>query len=138
MFAEKLKEARIASGLSQKYIAEQLQLTRPIYNQIEQGKILPKIEDLPKIAQILNIDTQKLQNAMCIHTKTACIHRPTHKSSITTYKLTVTLNRSEFVKLNKSNLKKCGYENLEDFLRMAYKQLQKQLDKIENEESKNG
>ncbi len=138
MFAEKLKEARIASGLSQKYIAEQLQLTRPIYNQIEQGKILPKIEDLPKIAQVLNIDTQKLQNAMCIHTKTACIHRPTHKSSITTYKLTVTLNRSEFVKLNKSNLKKCGYENLEDFLRMAYKQLQKQLDKIENEESKNG
>ena len=138
MFAEKLKEARIASGLSQKYIAEQLQLTRPIYNQIEQGKILPKIEDLPKIAQILNIDTQKLQNAMCIHTKTACIHRPTHKNNITTYKLTVTLNRSEFVKLNKSNLKKCGYENLEDFLRMAYKQLQKQLDKIENEESKNG
>jgi len=138
MFAEIIREARLRAGISQKTIAEQLQLTRPIYNQIEQGKILPKSEDLPKIAKILNIDTQKLQNAMCIHTKTACIHRPTRKSSITTYKLSVALDRSEFAELNKSNLKKCGYKNLEEFLKMAYKQLQKQLDKIKIEESKNG
>jgi transcriptional regulator with XRE-family HTH domain len=138
MFAEKLKEARIASGLSQKYIAEQLQLTRPIYNQIEQGKILPKIEDLPKIAKILNIDTQKLQNAMCIHTKTACIHYPKRKSSTSTYKLTVALNRGEFSQLTASNLKKCGYKNLQEFVKMAYEQLQNQLQIIELNNTKQG
>lgn len=132
MIEEILRNARIKLGLSQKYLAETLQLTRPIYNQIEQGKILPKFEDLPKLAKILKLNLQDLQRYMCIHPKTECIHRPKLKTSIDIYKLTVSLNRSEFSQLTKSNLEKCGYKNLQEFIKMAYTQLQKQLKDFEN------
>lgn len=138
MLAEIIREARLRAGISQKTIAELLQIDRPTYNKIEQNKIAPKFEDLPKLAQALNIDLKTLQKSMCAHLKNECAHRTTRKSSITTYKLSVALDRSEFAELNKSNLKKCGYKNLEEFLRMAYRQLQNQLDKIKIEESKNG
>ena len=134
MFSEQLRQARLVLGISQKTVAELLKITRPIYNQIEQGKILPKYEDLPKLAKLLNLDLENLQKSMCIHPKIECIHRTPRKSSIDTYRLTVPLDRTEFSKLTKSNLKKCGYNNLREFMKMAYMQLENQLQEIENKE----
>ena len=131
MLNELLREARLALGISQKTVAELLGITRPIYNQIEQGKILPKYEDLPKLAKLLKLDLKELQKSMCIHPKIECIHRTPRKSSIDTYRLTVPLDRNKFSKLTKSNLKKCGYKNLNDFIKMAYEQLENQLRIIE-------
>lgn len=137
MFSEQLRQARLALGISQKTVAELLKITRPIYNQIEQGKILPKFEDLPKLAKLLKLDLKELQKSMCIHPKTECIHRIPRKTSTDVYRLTVPLDRDKFSKLTKQNLKKCGYNNLREFMEMAYEQLTNQLKIIELNENKN-
>lgn len=127
MLGDRLREARLCAGISQKAIAEILNIDRPTYNKIEQNKIAPKYEDLPKLAQTLNVDLATLQKSMCAHAKIECAHTPKCKSGIDTYKLTVVLNRGEFAKLTKSNLKKCGYNNLREFIQIAYVQLVNQL-----------
>ena len=131
MLNEVLREARLRLKISQKTVAELLEIDRPTYNKIEQNKIAPKYEDLPKLAKLLKLDLKELQKSMCAHPKTQCAHSITRKSSIDVYRLTVPLNRVEFSKLTKSNLKKCGYKNLNDFIKMAYEQLENQLRIIE-------
>lgn len=127
MFNERLKEARIRAGYTQQQVADVLKISRPIYNQIEVGKILPNPDDVTKIEKFLNLSMGELSKHMCIHTKTECIHRPPRKSNTSTYKLTVLLNRGDFPKLTKSNLKKAGYQNLQQFIAVAYQQLENQL-----------
>ena len=131
MLNEVLREARLRLKISQKTVAELLEIDRPTYNKIEQNKIAPKYEDLPKLAKLLKLDLKELQKSMCAHPKTQCAHSITRKSSIDVYRLTVPLNRFEFSKLTKSNLKKCGYNTLNDFIKMAYEQLENQLRIIE-------
>ena len=131
MLSEILRQARLKVGISQKTVAELLEIDRPTYNKIEQNKIAPKYEDLPKLAKLLKLDLKELQKSMCAHPKTQCAHSITRKSSIDVYRLTVPLNRFEFSKLTKSNLKKCGYNTLNDFIKMAYEQLENQLRIIE-------
>lgn len=127
MFGEKLRTARINAGYTQQQVADLLKIDRPTYNKIEQDKVAPKYDDLPKLANMLKVDIKLLQKYMCAHPKTECAHTQTSKSSTTTYKLTVPLDRAKFPKLTKSNLKKAGYVNLEQFIEMAYCQLEKQL-----------
>ena len=138
MFAEKLKEARVQAGLTQTQLGELINTDKRMISKFEGGFCLPTGNDLEIICKKLQTTPQKLDFPQVATAKTQVATRPTRKSGITTYKLSVALDRSEFAELNKSNLKKCGYKNLEEFLRMAYKQLQKQLDKIKIEESKNG
>ena len=138
MFAEKLKEARVHAGLTQSQLGELINTDKRMISKFEGGFCLPTTDDLEIICKKLQTTPQKLKFPQVATAKTQVATRPTSKSSITTYKLSVALDRSEFAELNKSNLKKCGYKNLEEFLKMAYKQLQKQLDKIKIEESKNG
>lgn len=123
-----LREARLVAKISQKTIAELLNIDRPTYNKIEQNKIAPKYDDLPKLAKVLNVKLNVLTKSMCAHPKIECAHPPKRKSSTDTYKLTIALNRDDFSKLTKNNLKKCGYKNLREFVEVAYKQLEKQLE----------
>lgn len=138
MFANKLKEARVQAGLTQSQLGELINTDKRMISKFEGGFCLPTKDDLEIICKKLQTTPQKLEFPQVATAKTQVATRSTRKSSITTYKLSVALDRSEFAELNKSNLKKCGYKNLEEFLRMAYRQLQKQLDKIKIEESKNG
>lgn len=137
MFSEQLRQARLALGISQKTVAELLGIDRPTYNKIEQNKIAPKYEDLPKLAKLLKLDLEELQKSMCAHPKTQCAHHTARKSSIDVYRLTVPLDRAKFSKLTKQNLKKCGYNNLREFMEMAYEQLTNQLKIIELNKNKN-
>ncbi|MBQ7977261.1 MAG: helix-turn-helix transcriptional regulator [Clostridia bacterium] len=132
MIADVLRKARNNVGVSQREMAELLNIDRPTYNKIEQNKIAPRYEDLPKIAKNLKIDLKLLQKSICARPKIACAHPPKRKTSINTYKLTVALDRGDFCELTKSNLKKCGYNNLSEFILVAYSQLEKQLKELDS------
>lgn len=49
MIAERLKNVRIEKGLSQRMVAEQLGLSKPIISQYESGQRLPSV---PKLIQL--------------------------------------------------------------------------------------
>lgn len=136
MLNELLRTARTSAGISQRAVAELLGIDRPTYNKIEQNKIAPKYEDLPKLAKLLNLDLKILQKSMCAHLKTECAHPTKPKSSTSVYKFSVRLRRNDFLKLTKNNLQKCGYHSLNDFMKMAYEQFCNQLAIIELNENK--
>ena len=53
----RLKSLRQESGLLQKHIAEQLNITTSAYGYYEQGKRIPDSNTLDKLAQIFNVST---------------------------------------------------------------------------------
>lgn len=59
-FFENLKEARIASGLSQKEVAEQLGVAKSTYSLYESGRREPDVERIKKLAQILGVSSDAL------------------------------------------------------------------------------
>lgn len=56
IFSERLKRARIESGLTQKDFAKQLNVSRETVTQWESAKNLPEYITLSKICKILNVD----------------------------------------------------------------------------------
>ena len=136
MLNELLRTARTSAGISQRTVAELLEIDRPTYNKIEQNKIAPKYEDLPKLSKLLKIDLKELQKSMCAHPKTQCAHLIKAKTSTSVYKFSVRLRRADFSELTKSNLQKCGYRTLNDFMKMAYEHFCNQLAIIELNENK--
>lgn len=59
-FEGKLKDLRIAKGLTQQELAENLSLARVTYAQYELGKREPSIETLRKLATYFNVTTDFL------------------------------------------------------------------------------
>ena len=55
-FNEMLKQIRLKRGLSQKEVAEKLEITPASYNLYENGKRNPNIDMLKKIANFFNVD----------------------------------------------------------------------------------
>lgn len=55
-FNEMLKQIRLKRGLSQKEVAEKLEITPASYNLYENGKRKPNIDMLKKIADFFNVD----------------------------------------------------------------------------------
>ncbi|PIT54277.1 hypothetical protein BHC44_04035 [Snodgrassella alvi] len=53
-FANQLKAARLAAGLSQKELAQKTSITPSLISRYELGKITPRLETVNKIMQILN------------------------------------------------------------------------------------
>ena len=138
MFAEKLREARVQAGLTQSQLGELINTDKRMISKFEGGFCLPTGNDLEIICKKLQTTPQKLEFPQVATAKTQVATRPKHKSSASTYKLTVALNRSEFSQLTQSNLKKCGYNNLQEFVKMAYEQLQNQLQILELNNTKKG
>ena len=60
--AEKLKEARRQSGLSQEQLAEKLSVSRSAIAKWESGKGMPDVENLKAIAKLLNVSVDYLLN----------------------------------------------------------------------------
>ncbi len=75
MFTNKLKNARMRSGLSQKLLAEQLHISQQAYAKYETGASSPNPEMLGRIAEILNVSTDELIGL-------GIAHRPKTKKSI--------------------------------------------------------
>lgn len=56
----RLKEARLQKKLTQKQIAEMLNINRVVYNRYENGKNIPNLKTAKKIAEILEISLDYL------------------------------------------------------------------------------
>lgn len=138
MFAEKLREARVRAGLTQTQLGELINTDKYMICKFEKGCCLPNEQDLNIICKNLQTTPQKLEFPKVATPKTQVATHQKRKSSTSTYKLTVALNRCEFSQLTASNLKKCGYKNLQEFVKMAYEQLQNQLQILELEDTKQG
>lgn len=59
MFSENLKMQRIVCGLSQKQVAEYLNISSQSISKWEKGDALPSIEFLPKLAECLDCDVNR-------------------------------------------------------------------------------
>ena len=60
LFCENLKEARKSSGLTQKQIAEKLNVVESCYANWEQGRTEPNICMLRSLCKILNVSPNEL------------------------------------------------------------------------------
>jgi len=57
-----IKKIRELRNYSQEYVAQKLEISQPTYAKIENGTIIPKIDRLQRIAEILDIDMSFLLN----------------------------------------------------------------------------
>ncbi len=62
MIAKFLKEARENKGLTQKYVANCLYVTRQTVSRWEQGKTLPNIYVLQKLSDLYGVSIERLIN----------------------------------------------------------------------------
>ena len=59
-FADRLKDARRAAGLSQEELAEQLDVSRQAVGKWEQGQAYPEVEKLLALCAVLNVSADAL------------------------------------------------------------------------------
>ena len=135
MFGERLKSARLAAGFTQQEMGASIGKDKILISKIESGYCLPNLQDLQKICEMLHTTPQKLQYPRVATAKIEVATSILANPRPNTYKLTVALNRGDFSLLTKENLKKAGYKNLQEFIKIAYNQLIKDLEKrsISNE-----
>lgn len=60
MFPERLKSLRLAAGLTQKQIAEKLEIKQQSYAQWESGRTKPRSTTLDKFADLFDVSTDYL------------------------------------------------------------------------------
>lgn len=58
--ADALKRFRLEMGLSQKDVAEQLEILPQAYSRYEVGKFIPRANDIIKLAQVYGVTTDYL------------------------------------------------------------------------------
>ena len=58
-----IKQIRELKNFSQEYVAQELGLSQASYARIENGTIVPKVDRLQRIADILEVDLSTLMNA---------------------------------------------------------------------------
>lgn len=59
---DNIKKIRELRNYYQEYVAQKLEISQPTYAKIENGTIIPKIDRLQRIAEILDIDMSFLLN----------------------------------------------------------------------------
>ena len=59
-FAERLRDARSARGLTQSRLAELLQVSPRVYNRWETGAAVPRLDTLVKIVDLLEVSLDEL------------------------------------------------------------------------------
>ncbi|WP_438466072.1 helix-turn-helix domain-containing protein [Streptococcus pluranimalium] len=60
MFSQKLKELRTTNNLSQKQIAEKMNISQQAYSKWESGKNSPSLATLEKVANFFNLSIEEL------------------------------------------------------------------------------
>lgn len=69
MFNKNLKSIRFRQGLSQKQVADYLMVSPQSVSKWERGEMLPSIDYLPKLAEVLNCDVSAFLHPLrSIHT----------------------------------------------------------------------
>jgi len=66
-FDLRIKHQRIEKGLSQTEIAKKMKISRQAISQFESGKVIPTLERLIEIAQILDVTLDELVEFKKIH-----------------------------------------------------------------------
>lgn len=83
VFKERLKELRIARGLSQARVAELLEVSPRVYHRWESGQAIPRLETAAKIADILGVSIDELIGrepvSADIHVKNPRLHSLYHE-----------------------------------------------------------
>ena len=59
-FADRIRQARIAAGLTQKQLSERTEISQPHISQLESGKTLPSADTIARIAKATGIEPGKL------------------------------------------------------------------------------
>ncbi len=132
-----LKEIRLEKGIAQDSLAKAIHTTVPMISYFENYKCLPTPPMLDDMCNVLEcekweiydfdelfVDMKKANSKIKVHGKI--------KPSI--YKLTVELPNNTRCVLTQSNLEKCGYHSLKDFIWHCFKSFEKKLKKIDRKE----
>ena len=61
-FFNKIKQIREFKNISQEYMAHELEISQSTYAKIESGQLIPKIDRLYQIADLLEVDISTLLN----------------------------------------------------------------------------
>jgi len=60
--SDNIKKVRELRNFSQEYVAQELGISQSSYARIESGEVIPKIDRLQRIAEILEVDMSMLLN----------------------------------------------------------------------------
>lgn len=121
MYMQKVKELRIGKGLSQKQVAQVIEVSRPTYTAIEAGKQKLDVDEAKKLADLFGIDVDTLLSGNIPNFEK-------YKHMILTY---LRMNLSEDGKIPKTKLAKLlyladfawFYDRLESMSGMQYRKI---------------
>ena len=75
-FAQRLKDLRIARGLSQAKLAEMVFVTPRVYNRWERGTTIPRLDTLVRIGDVLQVTLDELAGRKEITSVEFKVHDP--------------------------------------------------------------
>lgn len=75
-FAERLRKARAARGLTQARLADLLEISPRVYNRWERGTSVPKLDTVVKIAELLAVTVDELVGRRELSEDTPRIRNP--------------------------------------------------------------
>lgn len=134
----KLKEKRLECELKQEELAARLGISVPLLSNFERYVCLPVTQMLRAICKELQSEVFELYDYNELYVNTKQIHNDVlkayGKSNPSVYKLTVELPNELREKLTASNLEKCGYYSLKDFIWHCCKRFEKKLNTIQSKE----
>lgn len=123
----KLKEVRSYRNIGQAEFAERVGTTSPMMSNFENYKCIPVPNMLKRMCDILECDMSDIYEDEEIYIKknnNLIIRVRKQKQE---YKLTVSLPEEAREVFTPTNLRKCGYHSLKDFIWHCYKRFEKQL-----------
>lgn len=133
----RLQEKRRELNIEQLDLAIRVKTNAPMMSNFERYKCLPTPQMLEDICKELQCEVWEIYDYSELFVDTRKIHKNlkiNDGSEPKIYKLTVELPNSTRRVLNQSNLEKCGYHSLKDFVWHCFKRFEKQLAILEFKE----
>jgi len=126
----RLQEKRNELNIEQLELARNVKTNAPMMSNFEHYKCLPVPEMLKAICRELKCEVWEIYDYDEIFVDTRKIHKQLKVDDgqePQIYKLTVELPNSTRKVLTQTNLEKCGYQSLKDFVWHCFKRFEKQL-----------
>ena len=133
----RLQEKRRELNIEQLDLAIKVKTNAPMMSNFEHYKCLPTPQMLEDICKVLKCDVWEIYDHDELFIDTKKIHKllkVNDGQEPKIYKLTVELPNSTRKVLTQSNLEKCGYHSLKDFVWHCFKRFEKQLAILESKE----
>lgn len=132
-----LQEVRKSQGLEQSELAKRVKTTAPMMSCFENYKCIPTPPMLEAICKELKCGVWDIYDKREIFVSERNVKRVL-KSKVSeqkqVYKLTVRLPNNSRNILTQSNLEKCGYHSLKDFIWHCFKRFERQLQIVNKKE----